>query len=66
MLAGQAIQAPFYKLYPEAQVRATLVAEQVWAPDGQTIQDPLTNEYPVAHVRTVLKDEQVAAFLLHG
>jgi len=45
-LAEQAIQAPFYKLNPEAQVRATLVAEQVLAPDGQTMQDPLTNEYP--------------------
>ena len=63
---GQAIQAPFYKLYPEAQVRATLVAEQVWAPVGQTMQDPLTNEYPTLQVRMVLNDEQVAAFLLHG
>ncbi len=47
-------------------MRATLVAEQVWAPVGQTMQDPLTNEYPTLQVRMVLNDEQVAAFLLHG
>ena len=56
MLDGQAIQAPFYKLYPVAQVRATLVAEQVFAPVGQTTHDPLTNEYPTLQVRMVLND----------
>lgn len=49
-LLPQLIQAPFYKVVPELQVRATLVALQVAASNGQTMHNPLINEYPVLHM----------------
>lgn len=48
-LLPQLIHAPFYKVFPELQVRATFVALQVAASKGQTMHAPLIKEYPVLH-----------------
>jgi len=53
-------------MYPELQVKATLVDEQVAAPAGQMTHAPLINEYPVLQVEIEVNEEQEAAFLAQG